>query len=537
MEALPFLTEAYAQRPYAATSTGVAPNITISWSSAGTAGYAIEIRNPFNRTISLQNVNLWVANANWGPLNTLAGQATLPPNAILILYRNSTGGSNDDISLLIAPGAITKAITNDWPTAAAPVTLELRATNQTGAPLTWAYSKIINAVSMPDSVSLTNQSAPITGADYRQATTIGNGQKINIMLTPPSGFIPFTEQTAAYAADIDRLGDTPKPGQPTGKIADANLNKNQLLFRDDAHGLITSVGELAHIAFVPLDGTKTFAEAWGTASDAAQHMLNFAGPVVTGQAIPTSPAGPQYEAVPHAMLVLDRFTTLSPYEDGVDNDNDQTVTGDIDENFVPGTININTATTDVIRYAIPLPASLRASGANDVAAALVGYRDNAAKRPTAITGLRTAKGIASLGEIYNIFNPQNAPTVANPLASDTTDNRSIDGMLIDDIANASNTSGDAIVDDREEAAAILRMLSQVCSVRSDIFTAYIVIRGFPNDLKPSDLAILNPTVTADAKKLSDYYARVTERRLIVVFDRSRVTDIASPIHILGFYQY
>ena len=62
LEALPAIGEVYVQRVYEATASGPgATAIDVTWAEAGATGYAIELRNPFAKPISLEDVQLWLA--------------------------------------------------------------------------------------------------------------------------------------------------------------------------------------------------------------------------------------------------------------------------------------------------------------------------------------------------------------------------------------------------------------------------------------------------------------------------------------------
>lgn len=173
-ELLPYITEVYVQTDYEIPTSGVvgpvmpdeggvAPDWTVEWQSDVTTtpagvGYAIEIRNPFNTTISLNNVHLYVdrtptaagsllpESAEWttttmgvtapradadfdgddlpgaggatdydladlvtnqlrmsGGLSDVQSKTELAPNEVLILYRNANAGA-DDNDMIVNPG-------------------------------------------------------------------------------------------------------------------------------------------------------------------------------------------------------------------------------------------------------------------------------------------------------------------------------------------------------------------------------------------------------------------------------------------------
>ena len=157
LEALPFISEIYLQREYETTDGNLAAGDDTQWTATGTGdttGYAIEIRNPFNRPIPLTDVALFIIgpedpaterqldsnarapNTDDEDLDDIAGDAlstanTAPdrgddasttmidesrflwPDQTLIIYRNSGDATpavgDDDIAatMLPTPGADT----------------------------------------------------------------------------------------------------------------------------------------------------------------------------------------------------------------------------------------------------------------------------------------------------------------------------------------------------------------------------------------------------------------------------------------------
>lgn len=234
----------------------------------------------------------------------------------------------------------------------------------------------------------------------------------------------------------------------------------------------------------------------------------------------------------HASMVFDEFTTLSPRYDGADNDNDDfgndptSSTGADNteaEQYVPGTININTAPLHVLTLAAPLPEAI-----DDVQALMgkvIEYRDTPANRAT-ITGLaagnvRTDPGIAGIGELLMV-NPAWA-------ASGTTGNQDMmwhglppnDGTLPATVdlypmpgipdANLNATLPNTI----EAQMARFQFLSQAFTTRSDVFTAYIYIRGY------------------SASNFGN--GPIEAKRFFVVFDRSGITGSSDNVRILGVF--
>ena len=224
-------------------------------------------------------------------------------------------------------------------------------------------------------------------------------------------------------------------------------------------------------------------------------------------------------------MILDRFTTLSPAVDGVDNDNDGTSDNPTpnEEQFVPGTINLNTVTEKFLepRAADRTIPTVRQTVATDI----IAYRDMHHDTPNGPTTRTQPAGIASIGElthflkgIASIGELMNCLWQRRLRGNDTTRQPQLSSLPEHTVIDFSPNAGtaDGVTDDREEEAMIVRWLSQTCTVRSDIYTAYVLIEGFPSgDFR------LGP---------------VEATRFYVVFDRSGITDSSKPVKILGIYK-
>lgn len=229
--------------------------------------------------------------------------------------------------------------------------------------------------------------------------------------------------------------------------------------------------------------------------------------------------------LPHAAMLLDQFTTLtSPWPN---------------IHFMPGQININTVPLHLAVLAAPLPEPL--DEIQNLLAAIADYRDQPKNRPndsyatrreqltalpqTLAQRLRQEPGITSLGELM-LINPTAAaspiPNAAGAPAPPTPpdpvydmqrygrDGQSQHGTLLD-LYSASNST-----DNAEERMARFQFLSQVFTTRSDIFTAYILIRGYRKGQFNKD--------------------PVESARYIVIFDRSSVKSPNDPVKVLGVYR-
>ncbi|MEM1107130.1 MAG: hypothetical protein AAGH99_00380 [Planctomycetota bacterium] len=208
-------------------------------------------------------------------------------------------------------------------------------------------------------------------------------------------------------------------------------------------------------------------------------------------------------AVSWGTFFLDRVTTLSPDQDGVDNDGDNRLdrTNDPDENLIPGRININTASFDTLDRALPIQdATDRANLVNFIIDARTnpfGDLENFSFRGGDLffttlnpNGNPNQQGIAFLGELLN------DPTFPSDLAADAA--MGARPALLNEFTDfneyeqgvSTNTSftglgpstshdTDEAELDHEELTLPLSYLNQVASVRSDVFTTYVLVRGYP----------------------------------------------------------
>jgi hypothetical protein len=165
---------------------------------------------------------------------------------------------------------------------------------------------------------------------------------------------------------------------------------------------------------------------------------------------------------------------------------------------IKGRININTAPWFVLAQ---LPwVSQRISGTNySLAQAIVAYRDKTSisggpdysgptgrKTTTGINGLREEPGFESVGEL-------------NFIIGGSDNNYRIDYYDQHDSSNPANdltgfpdlTPGDGAPDDFEERDVIFARISNLVTVRSDVFTAYILVRIGTDGPQKRVMAILD----------------------------------------------
>ena len=222
--------------------------------------------------------------------------------------------------------------------------------------------------------------------------------------------------------------------------------------------------------------------------------------------------------------VFQYLTVFDPTRDFIDNDSDGLGTdldsdgfldiyeADLDEVKIPGRININTAPWYVIAQ---LPWMT-----NEIAQAIVAYRDKLALElgvvdySTSLWGppddfktrkfgmdlqqidpdVREEPGFASIGELLNVTHNLSGTRLYNPLYDVRKLSRE---AIANDLAGFPDLTtygpglGDGIADDFEERDVIFSRISNLVSVRSDVFTAYILVRIGADGPQKRVIAILD----------------------------------------------
>ncbi len=567
LEALPFIAEVYVVRPYINTAfTGTAAPYTTEWAEDGDAAYAIEIANPFRKPILLSDIQIWIEpesgpavqlgatigngdlasiiDAATGPafrtFNTTAGhvdngdtelptrdeELMLWPGDSIVLYHDP--GSAAGLATLIAASGdvfsvdITTTVGEAWPDNLASSTpdvpefvqVSLRASTAPGTALTFPYQTF---ASLATPATVTNAEDAVQPAPNDPGTfyisTIGTTEGINMLALPIDTnyvdedldntiFYPSFDSTAMPAA---RLG-LAKTGPHTFDVAGTTVvfnalppGENQVVIYDDATTapgfadfFFTHVGEVLRVTALgftdPPTGTITIPDSWGTLAPAADDIyLGFstAAPNV-GTVDPLR--------VPLAAALLDQFTL---YE----------------EPFVPGVLNLNTASVETIERSLPLTdPALR----QRVAQRIVGFRDNPTAPDRTAFSNRGNPGIAMTGELAELLGGAltNGPGFTGLTYGGDTE--STLGTRVDfQTPGFTDAAGvplpDGVADDREEELFVTQWLSQVASTRSDCFAAYIWVREY---------------------EAGDFTSVTDERRLIAVFQRNG----AGVANVLGVLQ-
>jgi len=555
LEAMPFIREVYFQAGYddKDNKSSYAPPIpgqdglADTWEfHFGSQAVAVEIGNPFDQLIKAADLNskikIVIIQNNTVEseyvltgASDLASRDDLASTDILVVYSNPTSPVEEyegtqrnnlvnDLSLTgttlnAGDGTLTFITDED-------ITVELQVNVSPGPDgipgnaddwvaydrLTVAFLQLSDKV--PHYTSLTT--APFLQS-HGQIAAVRDGQNIHYLSNTNKTLNERLPSTSGYSTAFTLESDNK---DVTGNVA---LDDYQIPIANRSFYSTAELGWIHLFGFTD-EPAGDFPQRFDVMS-ANRRFLDFSNSTVV----------PSSTGIPHAAMVMDQFTTLSPRNDSLDNDNDDqdnnAATGydNIEEQFVPGTININTVPLHLATLAAPLP-----EGINDVQelmTAMIAYRDlptvdstdtplydDRTVRPS-ITNWRSEPGIASIGELMFIN-----PTVANDQPSDIQ-------MYSYDSVDQKNDPHDlyplpedvptdalrqSAIDGPEESMARFQFLSQVFTTRSDIFTAYVLIQGFNSD---------NFTDGA-----------VESARFFAIFDRSRITGPDDAVRVLGVYK-
>jgi DNA uptake protein ComE-like DNA-binding protein len=178
---------------------------------------------------------------------------------------------------------------------------------------------------------------------------------------------------------------------------------------------------------------------------------------------------------------------------------------DPNETRVKGRVNINTAPWFVIAQ-LPWVSQKRNQATNyALANAIVAYRDKTSIPGVDYSSRSGQPGFRSTGELMNV---STVPPSGDPNYSiyyyGLDDG--IDQMGFPDLTTDPRTGVDGAPNDFEERDVIFARISNLISVRSDVFTAYILIRIGPNG---------------------------PQRRVVAILDRSKVTPTTDKVKIIA----
>lgn len=566
MEALPFISEVYVQHDYEVKSsipaTGEGP-WTLNVAKAGSVGFVIEIRNPFKKRIKLSDIRLNVGGTTTllSDLAGYPGTGTIEQGEYIVVYGDTGTGSPMNLvreTQELTDGTDDPVASLGWaanPFSTGEKLIQLQAAVESGGWVTYQKVTVKNVPNSPANITYDDGGANPPQWLYKQRATIGCGKGLGMLATgdlgdsngpkfrtddTEGGYINYpsgTNAPAAHIAGLDNLGEDTKSKGVTPNIDDT---RQQMVFLDEAgnDGDLRQLGDLAMIAVMGPASNLTVPQVWNlhghvddstTAGKTAieNFMLDFGD---TARLMTADATQPNFH-VPHSIIMLQRFTTMSPYQDGQDNDGDEKKdAGDDNEGeiAIAGRINLNTvagfqdvsnpqnptvADEHILMRTLPIP---DANARKLAIQAMLKYRDipsgNAADvRPNGSgKQWRDEKGIAHIGELFH--------ALKGVLTTDayTGDTSTLGGTVVDTSPYAIDGSFDLVEDDREEQAMIFSWLSQVATTRSDVFVAYIEVRGYISDGN-------------NTYKPENIYEK---KRAIAVFDRSSVGTEGGRVQLL-----
>jgi len=216
--------------------------------------------------------------------------------------------------------------------------------------------------------------------------------------------------------------------------------------------------------------------------------------------------------------LLDFLTCFDPSSDGVDNNGDGLV-DEPTELAVAGRININTAPWFVIKHLPWVGLTNAGLDTDNLAQAIVAWRDklnlatlteptlpnysgpNGRANATNLTDVSKEVGFRGIGELLQVINKD--------MTSPEFDIRKyLDGVNNGPSPVSPDYTGDITDDDFEERDIIFQRISNLVTVRSDVFTAYILVR-----------------IDHDGP----------QKRMIAIFDRSNVFSPADKPRLVALH--
>lgn len=357
---------------------------------------------------------------------------------------------------------------------------------------------------------------------------LGSGGANRIFVWEPDIGAPWTVIADSAPGDIGQLGANPTPPANSAtniQVESANYSDNRML----------TVGELSNVMFVggmTVNGEHIpMAECWHRLIDDAGGV----GSLEVGKSGKLD-IGKECLAGVLRCLTVEGF---NPFSDGVDNDGngfsddpandgenndhddatdegDETfiLFGEYDELSIAGRININTAPWFVIAqlpWVVDQNLALNSPDRYKLAHAIVAYRDLVDLSATPFSGpdyrdrstipdvsnIRLLHGFANIGELLNVAGVGDRYDIRY-YGSDSSEL-----SVMPDV-----TPTDSITDDLEERDIIFHRMSNLVTVRSDVFTAYILVR---------------------------VGQRGPQRRVIGIFDRSKVFSPTDKPKLVALY--
>ncbi len=480
-----------------------------------------------------------------------------------------TGGTHDGSDLLgdvgvvsgvqrleLPPGTLTVNFTPNGGT----ITVELDVLTSDGTWVTYDRLETDPATDLPINDNHPPTSAPANN-QFAQASFARNSQNINFVVddgVPAGDSQTNLPSSGSYSTGTDRLGNDSKGSasiSPYGGIYSNFFNRLQLPI---ANQPMRSTAELAWVHMFGFTSSQTFSERMSASGPvglpANEHFLLIDPRDPGFKVLPSPPIG---AGISHAAILMNLFTTVSPRNDGWDNDNndgddiidretspvntpDEKSIDNTTEQFIPGTINVNTAPLHILTLGAPLAESI--DDTEQLMRTIISYRDQP-RRPAyddpatpfadqnirlminPVTGInRPIKpGIGSIGELlylnpYGLGAPS-ANNLYNMQRYGMDGSTSLPSKV--DLYPDPNENGSVVVplgDDNEQKLARFQMLGQTFTVRSDRFVVYAVVRGY--DWAPGSGPIHGaPAETA---------------QFIAIFDRGAMKDKNDTPRVIGY---
>jgi hypothetical protein len=487
------------------------------------------------------------------PLNDPSfGGDTMPdelqPGEVVIIYLNPTGGDPalNDLTALWASASggadiVAEVIAPSTMLASdgrMDIGLYAREQGTTG-PMDWFYSgcrvhpsgrEITETIPQGDNDFAT----AVDDTSVLQLSYAGIGEGLNMMTVHPRpqstplarGFgdsvLTLTEPrrnrndssgVAELSAVTPAFESHNKPGAPPN--LGTLLETQQIVWPDSERERMHWIGDVLQIPLIGPNYTASgdYGKAMAQAFINADATSTISNSGMDALLLPYQATTPVVDAsansgvlnYPQGLLILEQLTTFSPATDGKDVDNadgdDDILTGggsfaakDDGEVLVPGRININTASEEVLAKLLPFPDEATRKA---VAAAIIERREHINQATGYGMGLNGIPGIAYTTALYEQIAtlPNSSHLLSDGITTGNYVNTSTD--LADTVGlGASSTridlndfettlgnyiSADNVIDDREEKIMLAKWLTEVAETRSDVFAAYIMVQGFPAD--------------------------------------------------------
>ena len=431
--------------------------------------YAIELYNPGSTIVSLAGWELDIV----GTTVSLSG--TVPAGGTLVLHDSTDTTTVDPESVFSITGEPISGIATAGPPGGVPSIVGDRIT-------------LLDADSFPvDALEFTvlpSFSASL-GTDDLQYFERGDWIIDDAM--PVWDTDPGTTWTSTSISGLDDF--TPTTPTIVNPVTPTIVHKISLTGRDN--NKLPTVGEMVSVLALgasregvsPPHKYKTIPEWFDAFSNATRTKLSRItdGRIEVGHE--------DFQNV-FRYLTVDNF---DPFADGIDNDGDG-FNDDADivepELDIAGRININTAPWFVIAQ---LPWIQDPTVASDhenkfkLAQAIVAYRDKLNLRlsfdpdgpdyslrglETGIIGVREEPGFASVGELVNVTKTTgDVEYDIRKLAKDSDNDD-----LLTTVGPFYSPKSDTVPDDLDERDVFFQRISNLATVRSDVFTAYILVR-------------------------------------------------------------